>query len=117
CSPSTLGAGVLEIGQLYVPGRHPVLEDFCSSAVGALVGIAIAYPLRRFRVSRAGHSLRDGRQHDEALCITATQWDRLENPGKVPLELIEVQIGSYLGEDDIIRTDDVYNREAHETRR
>ncbi|MEQ1440692.1 mannose-1-phosphate guanylyltransferase/mannose-6-phosphate isomerase [Fontimonas sp. SYSU GA230001] len=35
---------------------------------------------------------------------------RLENPGKVPLELIEVQSGSYLGEDDIVRFDDVYGR-------
>ncbi|PRX26067.1 mannose-1-phosphate guanylyltransferase/mannose-6-phosphate isomerase [Paraburkholderia sp. BL18I3N2] len=35
---------------------------------------------------------------------------RLENPGKLPLELIEVQSGSYLGEDDIIRLDDTYGR-------
>ncbi|MDI1253490.1 mannose-1-phosphate guanylyltransferase/mannose-6-phosphate isomerase [Thermomonas sp.] len=35
---------------------------------------------------------------------------RLENPGRVPLELIEVQSGSYLGEDDIIRFEDVYGR-------
>ncbi len=35
---------------------------------------------------------------------------RLANPGKIPLELIEVQTGSYLGEDDIVRLEDVYNR-------
>ncbi|WP_319802074.1 mannose-1-phosphate guanylyltransferase/mannose-6-phosphate isomerase [Azospirillum fermentarium] len=35
---------------------------------------------------------------------------RLENPGKVPLNLIEVQSGSYLGEDDIVRLEDVYGR-------
>lgn len=35
---------------------------------------------------------------------------RMENPGKVPLTLIEVQTGSYLGEDDIIRYEDVYSR-------
>ncbi len=35
---------------------------------------------------------------------------RLENPGKVPLELIEVQSGSYLGEDDIVRFEDQYGR-------
>jgi mannose-1-phosphate guanylyltransferase len=34
----------------------------------------------------------------------------LENPGKVPLEMIEVQSGSYLGEDDIVRFEDVYGR-------
>ena len=35
---------------------------------------------------------------------------RLENPGRVDLEMIEVQSGSYLGEDDIVRFDDVYGR-------
>ncbi|MGH8750656.1 MAG: mannose-1-phosphate guanylyltransferase/mannose-6-phosphate isomerase [Burkholderiales bacterium] len=35
---------------------------------------------------------------------------RLENPGKVPLEIIEVQSGAYLGEDDIIRFEDTYGR-------
>jgi mannose-1-phosphate guanylyltransferase/mannose-6-phosphate isomerase len=35
---------------------------------------------------------------------------RLENPGKTPLEIIEVQSGSYLGEDDIVRFDDQYGR-------
>ena len=35
---------------------------------------------------------------------------RLENPGKVPMALIEVQTGSYLGEDDIIRYEDIYAR-------
>lgn len=35
---------------------------------------------------------------------------RLENPGKVPLEIIEVQSGTYLGEDDIVRFDDAYGR-------
>ena len=36
---------------------------------------------------------------------------RLENPGCVPLEMIEVQSGSYLGEDDIVRFDDIYGRD------
>ena len=35
---------------------------------------------------------------------------RLKNPGKVPLSIVEVQTGSYLGEDDIVRLEDVYNR-------
>ena len=34
----------------------------------------------------------------------------LENPGKIPLELIEVQSGAYLGEDDIVRFSDIYGR-------
>ncbi len=55
-------------------------------------------------------------RENESVYIVATQWHRLENPGKVPLELIEVQIGTYLGEDDIVRTDDIYKRTADETR-
>ena len=39
---------------------------------------------------------------------------RLTNPGKIPLEIIEVQSGSYLGEDDIVRFEDVYGRGASE---
>jgi mannose-1-phosphate guanylyltransferase / mannose-6-phosphate isomerase len=39
---------------------------------------------------------------------------RLENPGRIPLELIEVQTGSYLGEDDIERLEDVYGRTPYE---
>ena len=37
---------------------------------------------------------------------------RLENPGKIPLEMVEVQSGSYLSEDDIVRYDDAYGRES-----
>jgi mannose-1-phosphate guanylyltransferase / mannose-6-phosphate isomerase len=55
-------------------------------------------------------------REDESIYILSTQWHRLENPGKVPLELIEVQLGSYLGEDDIIRSDDMYNRSPEETK-
>ncbi len=62
----------------------------------------------------------DGReslvQENESVYIVATQWHRLENPGKIPLELIEVQVGAYLGEDDIIRSDDVYARSPEETK-
>lgn len=55
-------------------------------------------------------------QENESVYITATQWHRLENPGKLPVEIIEVQIGSYLGEDDIIRSDDIYHRAVDETK-
>jgi mannose-1-phosphate guanylyltransferase / mannose-6-phosphate isomerase len=55
-------------------------------------------------------------QENESVYITATHWHRLENPGKVPLEIIEVQLGTYLGEDDIVRADDVYNRSPDETK-
>jgi mannose-1-phosphate guanylyltransferase/mannose-6-phosphate isomerase len=37
---------------------------------------------------------------------------RIENPGKIPLHIIEVQSGSYLGEDDIVRFEDRYGRKG-----
>jgi mannose-1-phosphate guanylyltransferase/mannose-6-phosphate isomerase len=49
-------------------------------------------------------------KEDESTYISLGTVHRLENPGKIPLELIEVQSGSYLGEDDIERFDDVYGR-------
>ncbi len=55
-------------------------------------------------------------QENQSVYIVATQWHRLENPGKTALEIIEVQLGGYLGEDDIVRADDVYNRAPDETK-
>ena len=49
-------------------------------------------------------------RENESTYIPLGEIHRLENPGKIPLELIEVQSGSYLGEDDIVRLEDVYNR-------
>lgn len=47
---------------------------------------------------------------NESTFIPVGVQHRLENPGKLPLEIIEVQSGSYLGEDDIVRFDDTYGR-------
>lgn len=47
---------------------------------------------------------------NESTYISAGTVHRLANPGKVPLHLIEVQCGTYLGEDDIVRFDDIYGR-------
>ncbi|MEK6736913.1 MAG: mannose-1-phosphate guanylyltransferase/mannose-6-phosphate isomerase, partial [Pseudomonadota bacterium] len=49
---------------------------------------------------------------NESTFIPVGTRHRLENPGCVPLEMIEVQSGSYLGEDDIVRFEDVYGREG-----
>lgn len=49
---------------------------------------------------------------NESTFIPVGTQHRLENPGKLPLELIEVQSGSYLGEDDIVRFEDVYGRSS-----
>lgn len=47
---------------------------------------------------------------NESTYIPIGSTHRLENPGKLPLHLIEVQSGSYLGEDDIVRYEDTYGR-------
>ena len=47
---------------------------------------------------------------NEGVFVAQTTKHRLENPGRLPLEIIEVQNGSYLGEDDIVRFDDKYGR-------
>lgn len=49
---------------------------------------------------------------NESTYISLGAVHRLENPGKLPLHLIEVQSGAYLGEDDIIRYEDIYDRVA-----
>lgn len=47
---------------------------------------------------------------NESIYISKSTVHRLENPGKVILEMIEVQVGEYTGEDDIVRFEDVYGR-------
>ena len=47
---------------------------------------------------------------NESIYLPIGSIHRLANPGKIDLELIEVQTGSYFGEDDIVRIDDIYNR-------
>ncbi|HXK31336.1 MAG TPA: mannose-1-phosphate guanylyltransferase/mannose-6-phosphate isomerase, partial [Candidatus Paceibacterota bacterium] len=47
---------------------------------------------------------------NESIYVPMGALHRLGNPGKIQLELVEVQTGSYLGEDDITRLDDIYKR-------
>jgi mannose-1-phosphate guanylyltransferase/mannose-6-phosphate isomerase len=49
---------------------------------------------------------------NQSTYIPLGQTHRLSNPGTIPLEIIEVQSGSYLGEDDIVRFEDQYGRTA-----
>jgi len=49
-------------------------------------------------------------QENESIYIPVGNKHRLENPGKVNAEVIEVQTGDYCGEDDIVRYEDIYNR-------
>ena len=50
---------------------------------------------------------------NESCYIPATKMHRLSNYGKVPLVIVEVQVGEYTGEDDITRYEDDYNRSAN----
>ena len=49
---------------------------------------------------------------NESIFIPIGAEHRLENPGKIPLELIEVQTGSYLGEDDIVRIEEIFEQDS-----
>jgi mannose-1-phosphate guanylyltransferase/mannose-1-phosphate guanylyltransferase/mannose-6-phosphate isomerase len=49
-------------------------------------------------------------RENESVYLPLGTVHRLENPGKIELELVEVQVGSYLGEDDIVRIEDTYGR-------
>lgn len=49
-------------------------------------------------------------REDQSTYIPLGNKHRLENPGSIPLEIIEIQSGSYLGEDDIVRFEDIYGR-------
>lgn len=49
-------------------------------------------------------------EENQSTYIAKTHRHRLENPGKIPLQIIEIQTGAYLEEDDIVRFGDVYGR-------
>ena len=65
-------------------------------------------------VSGAAMVTRDGEEifvrENESIYLPLGCTHRMMNPGKIPLEIIEVQSGSYLGEDDIVRIEDTYGR-------
>ena len=70
----------------------------------AAPGRGCGRPRARFETVKTVHE-------NESVYIPMGAVHRLENPGKIMLELIEVQTGSCLGEDDIIRIEDDYRRE------
>ena len=61
---------------------------------------------RRTRDSASEKLVHEG----ESVFVPKGWLHRLDNPGRIPLEIIEVQIGEYIGEDDIRRVDDDYRR-------
>ena len=77
-----------------------------------------AYWLAPSKTSSPAYQTATVTRGDETFLLTENQstyiplgvTHRLENSGKVPLEIVEVQSGSYLGEDDIVRFEDRYDR-------
>jgi mannose-1-phosphate guanylyltransferase / mannose-6-phosphate isomerase len=67
-------------------------------------------------VSGTAEILRDGETHlvteNESIYIPLGKLHAISNPGRIPLHIIEVQSGPYLGEDDIVRTEDIYGRKG-----
>lgn len=51
-------------------------------------------------------------EENQSTYVPATQAHRLENPGRIPLQIIEIQTGPYLEEDDLVRFEDIYGRMA-----
>lgn len=104
-------------------GNYRVLEEadgFKIKRITVLPGKKLSYQLHHHRsehwVVVSGMALviiDDAVQYvnpGESIFMKAGQKHRLENPGKIKLEIIEVQKGEYLEEDDIIRFDDMYGR-------
>jgi Mannose-6-phosphate isomerase C-terminal len=88
-----------------------VAESFFDLVRIRTVRSQIFYDLGEFENAGTQCSARRVREHEnESIYIPIGAVHRLENPGKILLELIEVQTGSYLGEDDIIRIEDDYRR-------
>jgi mannose-1-phosphate guanylyltransferase/mannose-6-phosphate isomerase len=83
-------------------------------------GASLSLQMHRYRaehwvvvkgVAEVTHGERCFRLHEnESTYIPLGHIHRLGNPGSEPLEIIEIQSGSYLGEDDIVRFDDAYGR-------
>jgi mannose-1-phosphate guanylyltransferase/mannose-6-phosphate isomerase len=105
-------------------GHYKVLEEeknsFKIKRITVDQGKKISYQLHHHRsehwivVRGTAKVTIDGKEQfvctGESIFMKPGQKHRLENPGKIPLEIIEVQMGDYLEEDDIIRFDDEFGR-------
>ena len=99
------------------PKRHRGRKGVVELARPALLRLAVRAGLdvRREVVVAGTAKVTRGKEEvvlfeDQSTYIPMGTPHRLENPGKIPLHLIEVQSGSYLGEDDIVRFEDTYGR-------
>jgi mannose-1-phosphate guanylyltransferase/mannose-6-phosphate isomerase len=104
-------------------GSYTVLEEgerYKIKRLEVIPGAKLSKQLHRHRsehwvvVSGTARVTNGDREYDvhpnESTYIPISTNHRLENRGKIPLQIIEVQNGEYLGEDDIVRLDDDYNR-------
>lgn len=123
--------------QIHAVGDLPALGQTCERPWGSYetIGLGDRFQVKRITVAPAGKLSLQSHLHraehwvvvegtatvtvdervemlgeNRSIFIPLGAVHRLENAGKVPLTLIEVQSGSYLGEDDIIRYEDVYGR-------
>jgi len=97
-------------------------ERFQVKRIGVNPGAAISLQMHHHRAEHwvVVKGTAKVTRNDEVILVAENQstyipigmTHRLENPGKVPLEIIEVQSGSYLGEDDIVRFEDIYGRQG-----
>ncbi len=110
-------------------GNYTVLEEGERYKIKRIVvdpGAKLSHQMHHHRsehwvvVSGTAHVTHGDREYDvhpnESTYIPMSTKHRLENLGKVPLQIIEVQNGEYLEEDDIVRFDDDYDRHAKKTR-
>jgi mannose-1-phosphate guanylyltransferase/mannose-6-phosphate isomerase len=104
-------------------GNYTVLEEgdrYKIKRIAVNPGAKLSYQLHHHRsehwvvVAGTARVTNNDKVYDvhpnESTYIPVSTKHRLENPGKVPLQIIEVQNGEYLGEDDIVRYDDDYSR-------
>ena len=121
----------LEHRVVYRPwGSYTILEDgkgYKVKRLTLLPGGRLSLQMHHRRsehwvvIAGTGRVTRDGTVFElkpgESTGIPKQTRHRLENPGTVPLEVIEVQYGTYLGEDDIVRYQDDYGRPSPSYRR
>ena len=104
-------------------GSYTVLEEgqfYKIKKIVVLPGKRLSYQLHHHRsehwvvVKGMAKVVLEGREFfvrsGESIFVRSGEKHRLENPGKIPLEIIEIQIGEYLEEDDIVRFEDDWNR-------
>ena len=87
-----------------------ILEPSCRYRC-IIIGLSIGLFVKGTAEVRCGDEVKL-LSENESTYIPLGELHQLYNPGKVPLEIIEVQSGTYLGEDDIVRFEDQYGRKT-----